>query len=59
MRITSNYLVKTTEQLVTANSHNIKIDGVVFLNMTMGDATTNQLVYRTPQVACLFLSQDV
>ena len=52
MGITTCNLVETTKQLVEA----IQLDGVVFLDLTLGDATTSQLV--TPQVICPFLSQE-
>ena len=35
----------------------IKLDGLVFLNPSICDATSSQQVYVTPQVTFLFLSQ--
>ena len=51
MGITTHDLVKTTKRLVGANGGHIKLDGVVFLNLTLRDATTSE-------VTSLFLSQD-
>ena len=56
MVITRHNLVKTIERLVGANGRQIKLDGALFLNRTLGVATISQLVYMTPQVTCLFLS---
>ena len=72
MGITKHNLAATTERLVKASSGQIKLDGVVFkknlcgkkkngvvfLNLTVADATSSQLVYVMPQVTCLFLSQS-
>ena len=44
MGTTTWNLVKTTKQLVEA----IKLDGIVFLDLTLGDATTSSLLYDTP-----------
>ena len=46
--ITRPNLVKTTERLVGTIGRQVKLDGVVFLNVTLRDATTSQLVYVTP-----------
>ena len=56
MGSTTHTLVKTTEQLVETNGRHIKLDGVMFLKLTLGDATTSKLVYVLLQVTCLFLS---
>ena len=58
MGITTHDLVKTTKGLVEANGWHIKLDGILFLNLTLGDATTSQLVHVTALVTRLFLSQD-
>ena len=57
MVITRHNLAKTNERLVRSNAGQIKLDGAVFLNLTLGDSMSSQLVYVTPQVTCLFLSQ--
>ena len=51
-------LVKTTERLVETNSKGVKLDGAVFLNLTLGEATTSQPVYVALQVTGLFLSPE-
>ena len=56
MGITGNDLAATTERLVGANGGKIKMDGIVFLNLTVGNATSSQLVYMTPKVTSFFLS---
>ena len=45
---------------VTSGSHggHIKLDGVLFLTLTLWDPMTSHLVYVTSQVTCLFRSQD-
>ena len=48
-----------TKQLEEANGKHIKLDGVMFVNLNLGDSTTIQLLYVTSHVTCLFLSQDV
>ena len=57
MRIMRNSLVRTNKNLVEDKDRQIKLDGTVFLNLTLGTATITQLVYLTPQVTRLFLSQ--
>ena len=39
MGITTHNLVKTTTQLMEANGGHIKLDDIVFLNLTLGDST--------------------
>ena len=58
MGITRNSLVRTIERLVETDDRQIKLDSAVFLNQTLGDARTSNSVYVTPQVTCLFLSQN-
>ena len=57
MGITRHNLVKTTEKMVGADSGQIKLDVVLFLNLTKGNTSRSQLVYVTPEVTWLFLSQ--
>ena len=38
-----------------ANGEQIKLDGVMFLDLTLGGATTRQMVYMTHRVTRLFL----
>jgi hypothetical protein len=40
---------------VGANGKQIKLDGVMFLDLTLGGATTRQMVYMTHRVTRLFL----
>ena len=40
-----------------ANGGKIELEGVIFLNLTVANATSSQLVYVTPRVTCLFFSQ--
>ena len=56
MGILRHNLVETTEKLMAGNGKHIKLDFTTFLTLTLGDATSSQLVYVTPQ-ACLLLSQ--
>ena len=58
MGITRPNLTPTTERLVGANRGQIKIDGAIFLNLTVGDALSSQLMYVTPQMTYLLLSQQ-
>ena len=44
MGIIRHNLSKTTEGLVGANGGQIELDGAVFRNLIMGDATSSQLV---------------
>ena len=52
MGITRHNLLSTKVTLMVANSSQIKLDGI-FLTLTLGDATSSQLVY----VTCLIHSQ--
>ena len=45
------------KSLVGANGRRIVLDSAGFLNLTLGDTTSCQLVYVTPQVTCMWLSQ--
>ena len=56
MGITIHDLVKTTNRLVGANGGQIKLDSMVSLNPSIGNATSNQLV--TSHMTCLFLSEN-
>ena len=49
--------IGNNEKTGGTNGGQIKLDGVVFLNLTMGDATSSELVYMTPQVTCFCLSK--
>ena len=51
-------LVKTSKQLLETNSKHIKLDSAIFPILTQGDATTSKLVYVTPNVTYLFLSEN-
>ena len=44
MGIKRHALVKTNKGLVGANGKQIKLDGVLFLDLTLGGATTRQMV---------------
>ena len=57
MGISRHDLATTTKKLVGANSSQIKLDGAVFMNPTMGNATSSQMMGLTPKVTCLFISQ--
>ena len=57
MEISRHNLTATSKRLVGANSGHIKLNIAVFLNLTVADTTSSQMVYVTPQVTCLFLSQ--
>ena len=41
-------LMPTTKRLVGAKKGKIQVDGVILLNLTMGNATSNQMVNGTP-----------
>ena len=47
----------TTQKLVGANGGQLKLDGILFLKLTLGDATSSQLVHMTHRVTCLCLSK--
>ena len=55
--ITRHNLKETTMYLMGTNSGQIKLDRSTFLNLTLGDHKSSQLVYVTAKVAYLFLSQ--
>ena len=57
MGISKHNLATTTERLVGANGAQIELDSAVFLNITVEDAKSSQLVYVTIWVTRLFLSQ--
>ena len=44
MGITRHNLAATTERGVGVNGGRIKLDGIVFLNLTLGNDTSNQIV---------------
>ena len=46
----------TTEKLGRANGEQIKLDGIIFMNLTVGVSRCSQLVYVTPKVTSLFIS---
>ena len=50
-------LMETTKELIAADGKKIELDGAAFLTLTLGNATSSQQVYVTPQATCLLLSQ--
>ena len=56
MVVLRHNLVETTEKLMAGNGKHIKLDCPLFLTLTLGSATSSQLVYMIP-LACLLLSQ--
>ena len=44
---------------MAANGKQIQLDGNLFHTLTLGNATSSQLVYMTNHATCLFLSQKV
>ena len=57
MKIKKHELLTMTEMLTTANGERMVIDGVMLLTLSLGDVQNNQMVYLTPKVDCIFLSQ--
>ena len=57
IRVKKHELAKVCENLTGSIGGRIKLLGAVFLNLTLGNHMCSQLVYVTPQVNCLFLSQ--
>ena len=50
-------LVKVTERMVAVNGHQITLDGAVLLDLTAGGRKSVQMVYISPDVKNIVLSQ--
>ena len=58
LNIERHELVKVTEKMVAANGHSITLDGAVFLDLVVGDRRSTQMVYVSPEVKHMLLSQS-
>ena len=57
MGISRYDLAATTKRLMGANGAQVELDGIVFLNLTVGNAPDSEMMYVKPQMTCLFLSR--
>ena len=57
-RIHLHNVLHTSESMMAANGKLIKLDRTPFIDLILGSVTSSQLVYMTPQVNCMYLSQQ-
>ena len=57
LNVKRHELVRVTKRMVAANSHQITLDGAVFLDLTAGGRKSVQMVYVSPDVKHMLLSQ--